>query len=257
MINDTELQAHPVHPARRPMSWLAVVAFSLALVVAIAGAMAGFGTRWNLWTFRTGFGILRYAAYGGIAVAVIAVAAALHSRPRSGRRGFILSFIALLIGLVTFGIPWQTRRSAAGAPPIHDITTDTDNPPSFVAVVPLRADAPNPPTYEGETIASQQRGAYPDIRPVVLDLPPDRAFQRALDAAEAMGWEIVDSNAAEGRIEATDQTFWFGFKDDVVIRVTPLEARSVVDVRSKSRVGRGDLSTNARHIRNYVERLNT
>lgn len=255
MINDTDLQPQTVHAGPRPVSRLAVIAFALAVVVAVAGAMAGFGTRWNLWTFITGFSILRWAAYGGIAAAVLGLAAAIHARPGGNRRGFVLALIALLVGLVTVGIPWQTRRSAVGLPGIHDITTDTENPPAFVAVLPLRADAPNPATYEGEAIASQQRASYPDIRPVVLDLPPDRAFQRALDAAESMGWEIVDSNAAEGRIEATDQTFWFGFKDDVVIRVTPLDARTVVDVRSKSRVGRGDVGANANRIREYVERL--
>jgi uncharacterized protein (DUF1499 family) len=109
--------------------------------------------------------------------------------------------------------------------------------------------------YAGPETAQQQREAYPDIRPLILDLPADRAFQRALDIADAQGWEIVDANAAEGRIEATDRTFWFGFYDDVVIRLTPLEGRTVVDVRSKSRVGRSDRGFNARRIRGYLEEL--
>jgi uncharacterized protein (DUF1499 family) len=121
-----------------------------------------------------------------------------------------------------------------------------------VAIAPLRADAPNPVTYEGEEIAQQQREGYPDIRPVLLELPADRAFQRALDAAEAQGWEIVDADPADGRIEATDRTFWFGFYDDVVIRLTPVDGRTVVDIRSKSRVGGSDVGANARRIRGYM-----
>jgi uncharacterized protein (DUF1499 family) len=152
-------------------------------------------------------------------------------------------------------VPWQQRRSSRGVPPIHDISTDTENPPPFVAIAPLRADAPNPVEYAGPEAASRQRQAYPEIQPVVVGLPPDTAFVRALAAARAKRWEIVEANAAEGRIEATDRTFWFGFYDDVVIRITPSGTGSIVDVRSKSRVGRGDMGTNARRIRGYLREL--
>src|SRR5437588_404451 len=105
-------------------------------------------------------------------------------------------------------------------------------------------------------LAEQQRRAYPDIVPAVLAAGPEVAFARALDAARAMGWEIVDAQPKEGRIEATATTFWFGFKDDVVVRITPLSAGSRIDVRSKSRVGRGDTGTNAQRVRAYLKRLN-
>ena len=80
------------------------------------------------------------------------------------------------------------------------------------------------------------------------ELPPDRAFEPALSAAREMGWEIVDAASKDGRIEATDTTFWFGFKDDVVIRITPTPEGSRIDVRSLSRVGRSDVGTNAKRI---------
>ena len=101
----------------------------------------------------------------------------------------------------------------------------------------------------------QQHEAYPDIEPVILTVEPSVAFNTALNAAEEMGWEIVASEADEGRIEATATTTWFGFKDDVVIRVEPHARGSRIDVRSKSRVGRGDVGANAERIRSYVERL--
>jgi uncharacterized protein (DUF1499 family) len=90
---------------------------------------------------------------------------------------------------------------------------------------------------------------------VVRKEPPARAFDRALDAARGLGWEIVGVEPAEGRIEATDTTFWFGFKDDVVVRIRPEGSRSRIDVRSLSRVGRSDVGANARRIRRFVERL--
>ncbi len=140
-------------------------------------------------------------------------------------------------------------------PRIHDITTDTAHPPEFVATLPLRAGAPNPPGYDGKEVAELQRKAYPDIRPLELPVPPQQAFSKALAAAEAMGWEIVAQDPAAGRIEAVATTLWFDFKDDVVIRVAEAGRGSRIDIRSKSRVGRSDIGTNARRIRAYLERL--
>ena len=102
---------------------------------------------------------------------------------------------------------------------------------------------------------AQQRAAYPDVQPAILNVPPAQAFERALAAVHDMGWEVVKADATEGRIEATDTTFWFGFKDDVVIRVGPTDGGSRVDVRSLSRVGVGDAGTNAKRIRAYLKAL--
>jgi uncharacterized protein (DUF1499 family) len=86
-------------------------------------------------------------------------------------------------------------------------------------------------------------------------LPPNDAFFRALAAVEALGWELVDANRQEGRIEATDSTFWFGFKDDIVIRVQPQGSGAKVDARSVSRVGKGDVGINAKRLRRFFEAL--
>jgi uncharacterized protein (DUF1499 family) len=138
---------------------------------------------------------------------------------------------------------------------IHDITTDTENPPQFVALLPVRQKTWNGPEYGGEQIAAEQRRAYPEIRPVTLGEAPGRAFERALATAYSMGWEIADASAAEGRIEATATSRWLRFKDDVVIRVAPQGSGSRIDVRSKSRIGRSDFGANAKRIREYVRKL--
>jgi uncharacterized protein (DUF1499 family) len=124
-----------------------------------------------------------------------------------------------------------------------------------VAVLPLRASAPNPTTYGGTKIAGLQRRAYPDLGPAILNTPPPHAFEQALATVRAMGWDLVAADQKAGRIEATDTTFWFGFKDDVVIRVRPSEGGSRIDVRSLSRVGGGDVGTNANRIRAYLRKL--
>ena len=85
--------------------------------------------------------------------------------------------------------------------------------------------------------------------------PPDAAFKRALNAARDLGWQIVAATPDQRRIEATDTTLWFGFKDDIVVRITPTDGGSRIDVRSVSRLGQGDLGKNAARIRAYLQRL--
>jgi len=120
--------------------------------------------------------------------------------------------------------------------------------------VPLRADAENP-LERAPLLATQQRESYPDLAPVTISLPPDRVFNRALDLIQRLGWETVGADQAAGRIEATDTSTWFGFKDDVVVRVTPWGAGSRVDVRSVSRVRRNDGGEGARRIQEFLAAL--
>jgi len=227
----------------------------LAAVLAILMlALAGPGVKLGLWTFRTGFHVLQWAAYLGLAVLVVALVQLLVPAWRA--RSPLPLLTAMVLGLVSAGIPWYWRHRAEQVPPIHDITTDVVNPPEFVAVLPLRANAPNPATYGGKEVADAQQKAYPDIRPLVLSTtPPEEAYARALAAVRAEGWDLVGADSTAGRIEATATTGWFGFKDDVVVRVQPEDGGSRVDVRSVSRVGGSDVGTNAQRIRGYLRKV--
>lgn len=138
---------------------------------------------------------------------------------------------------------------------IHDVTTDTENPPLFVALHALRLTTFNGPEYAGEKVSRIQKEAYPDIQPHIVDAAPAVAFDRALAAARAMGWQIIASVPDDGRIEATATTRWLRFRDDVVVRVTPHGAGSRIDARSKSRIGRSDFGANATRIREYFRKL--
>jgi uncharacterized protein (DUF1499 family) len=131
--------------------------------------------------------------------------------------------------LTAFAIPFAFQRQARSLPPINDIRTDVEN--------------------SAPALAKAQRAAYPDIAPVRLPIPPRQAFERAAAAGEAMGWEIVSREPAAGHLQAVATTAWFGFKDDVTIRVTPEGSGSRIDIRSRSRVGRGDVGANAGRIR--------
>lgn len=242
-------------PRRSPGATLARAALALALLGALLVFVSGPGSRFGMWSFRTGFALMQYGAYAGVAGLVLGLAAAVLALRHPGRRGMGPALAAVLLGGLAFLPPFLFRRQARAVPPIHDITTDTRNPPPFVAIAPLRADAPNPVAYEGDSVAVQQQKAYPDVRPVLLPAAPDSAYGAALAAARGMGWEIIDVSRADGRIEASDRTFWYGFVDDVVIRVMPASGISRVDVRSKSRVGKSDVGANAERVRAYLERL--
>jgi uncharacterized protein (DUF1499 family) len=250
---ETMKQAYPSHvTAADAVTW---AGFVLALLAGIAAALAGFGSRWGWWYFMTGFSILRVAAISGAVAAAISLIGGLAVRHEHHRSLFVLAAVGILVGLVTAEIPWSWLRMAEQMPPIHDISTDTVNPPQLSAVMPLRQNAENSAAYEGPVVAAEQHAYYPDIKPVILPIAASTAFDYALRTANDMGWHIMDANASSGRIEAVATTFWFGFKDDVVVRITPAPGGSRVDVRSVSRVGLSDVGTNANRIRSFLHEL--
>jgi len=231
---------------------LALAALLSLLLLLIAGP----GTRLELWDFRFGFQLMRWAVYLAAGSAVLGLTLLLIPKTRAGRAGTLL--FCLLLGAGVAAVPaWQLMQ-VRSLPMIHDITTDFVDPPAFNAILPLRADAPNPPEYEGEEIAEQQREAYPDIQPLHIAAHPAIVFDNALEVARGLGWDIVAADADRGLIEAVDTTFWFGFRDDVVVRVSAEGAEgdnARIDVRSKSRVGLSDVGANAARIRNFLDAL--
>jgi uncharacterized protein (DUF1499 family) len=231
-------------------------ALALAVIAAVLLALGPLGWRAGWWHFRFAFQTLMpWAAYFGIAALIVSVATLLLGRSRIEGRGIAIAIIAFAGGGLIAYVPWHYDQMRQTVPPIHDITTDPDNPPAFIAVVPLReAASANPVVYEGARISGQQRLAYPDIAPLTLAIPPVTAFNRALDTAQRMCWTIVAA-AAAGRIEASDRSRWFGFTDDIVIRITATASGSRIDLRSSSRLGRSDFGVNAARIASYLSAL--
>ena len=226
---------------------------------AIAGSVAVFiaplGHRIGVLPLGFSFALVALGFLTLVVGALLLIVAALRRRIPPGTER--VAYGALAAAVIVSLFPLSALISGGGAPPIHDITTDMENPPAFVAAVALND--PGRTDYEGEAIAQQQRAAYPDIGPVTLALDAGAAFELALTTVQGMGWEMLDTDAATGRIEATDRTFWFGFADDVVVRITEAAADADVgarvDVRSLSRVGVGDLGANALRVRNFLAAL--
>jgi uncharacterized protein (DUF1499 family) len=156
--------------------------------------------------------------------------------------------IAVLCAAVAIFMPLSMMNKAKSVPPIHDITTDLVNPPKFVAILPLRANASNPAEYQGEEVASQQREAYPELQTQKYQQTAEQVFDAALSTVKSMGLEVVASDKTLGLIEAYDTTTFFGFVDDVVIRIQSDGQMTMLDARSKSRVGISDIGKNAERL---------
>jgi uncharacterized protein (DUF1499 family) len=232
---------------------VAQLGFVLALLAVLAAVCSGFGYQLGLWHFRTGFLILRWAFFGALAAAALSLLGMLVAR--FSRSALLPGFAGLVVALAFAYVPWQWKQTVDSVPYIHDITTDTDNPPDFVAAATLRKEGDHPITYDGPETAIQQKEAYPDLAPLITQVPKDKVFEAAKATLLAMGLKLSDADAASGRIEATQKTFWYGFTDDVVVRVVQTPEGTRVDVRSKSRVGRSDLGQNARRVRMFLAKL--
>ena len=240
-------------PANKQKSRAAAIGGWLGLIAVLFLVVAGPGYRMHLWGLTPGLLLVPIALLTGVIAAIFSLAGIIFTA-RQGLEGRGFAVIGLAAGVVAIVLP-VLNISAAVRNPLHDITTDTANPPQFSAVLPLRVGPMiNSATYD-EKIARVQHNVYPDIVPLDLNVPPAQAFDHALAAARAMGWEIVASDPAQGRIEATATTFWFGFKDDVCLRITPSGSGSRLDVRSLSRIGQSDVGANAKRIRAYLAKI--
>ena len=225
------------------MAMVPLIALGVAAVGLVVLGIAGPAHRLGV-ELPTAYAIMRVGEYIGLVALPIATVGAVYAYRQRKWTGAIASVLALVVALTVIVIPLMWQRRERSLPLIHDVTTDLENPPAFQAVIAKRGDAPNtldrPPQ-----LAVLQRDGYPDLAPVTLPTPPATTFDRALAVAQAQGWEIVTADKSSGRIEATETTRWFGFTDDVVIRLTPWGTGTRVDVRSVSRTGSGDLGRNA------------
>lgn len=233
------------------------IASLIALLAALVVASAGLGYRFQLWDLGTAFTVLRVGAYAALVGAVLALAALIAALARPPRVLALVPLVAFVAAAIAVYLPFELRRTAQSVPPINDITTDPADPPAYVAVVEARGPGDQTVAYPGEAVAAQQREAYPDIQPLVTAKPLDQAYQQALAVARGMSWEIISEAPEQGRFEATDRTAWFGFADDVVVRVRSDGDGNRIDVRSSSRVGRSDIGKNASRIRAYLAQLET
>ena len=238
--------------AQKANTWWARTLLIGSVVAVILLPLGALGYRVGVLPLSTSFlllGLGALLAAAGLFLGIIALVVA-------SRRGLASEKPSLYVGLgisvLILALMGGQFNMARSVPAIHNISTDTEDPPEFVAVVPLRGDQSNPLDYDAATLADKQTAAYPFIKTLVSQMNEADAFDRALTVVEEMGLEVVAADAPAGRIEATDTTFWFGFKDDMVVRIRGSAGGSVIDVRSVSRVGQSDLGVNARRIAEFL-----
>jgi uncharacterized protein (DUF1499 family) len=233
-----------------------MLGFLAAIACAATALVSGLGYRVGWWHYSTGLGTIAYVFWVAAAVAIVcAITVGLTVIGGGARSALVFSLTGLAIAGATAWVPYDLRMTANALPRIHDISTDLADPPQFVRVATLRSPTENPVAYDGPETAALQREAYPDIATLVFSASRDSVMAAAQTVLTSMGLALVEIDPMQGRIEATATSRLFGFKDDMVVRITDDAAGTRVDVRSKSRVGRHDFGMNAKRIREFSSRL--
>lgn len=258
---------------------LARASMALSLFLPVYFMVAALGVKFGLWPWQVG--LLKMIVQLGLPLigitlilGLVALVASLVRKPRTGLK---MALVGLLVPVLALGFLVSVQRKSAGIPPIHDVATNIVDPPVFSAAVmsarqavqanPVEAlttpmgslKAYSGPAFAGiagKTLGQVGHDAYPAVRPLTLAAAPAKAAAAAEAEARAQGWMVVGADPAAGIVEATAETFWFGFKDDVAVRIRPsATGGSVVDVRSTSRVGLSDIGANAKRIEAFLAGL--
>mgnify|MGYP006088890093 FL=1 len=232
-------------------TWRSTLSTKMAIAACVLMPVAALGTKFGLWPFTIGFLVLAASillALFTIVIAAIYILKEAYSADKPSMRN------AALLAFVPMAIVAAIVAGAGDVPPIHNITTNLANPPTYEAVLPLRAADSNPLEIT-PAVAAVHSAGYSHLKPVVSDLSAEQAIVKAEQLAQSMGWIIVPDQR-DNYIEATVTSFWFGFTDDIVIRVTPAQNGSIIDLRSVSRVGKSDLGANAKRINVFITAFN-
>ena len=231
---------------------LLLVSGLVLLVVLLSGPL---GYQWEWLSLAASFNSLLVALVGGwllglgSLVCLVLCARGAPGGSKNRNRNFLL--LTLVMGLVPSLFMVPQLIIGRSVPAIHDITTDTFNPPQFQAITGLRQDARvygASEQWPPEKLRAAQQAAYPQVQTFSTELPVPAAVKRAEDTLIEMGLALVAVDPVQGMLEATASSYWFGFKDDLVVRIQASDSGSRIDLRSVSRVGQSDLGVNAARI---------
>jgi uncharacterized protein (DUF1499 family) len=245
-----------------PVSSLATWARNLAVFSVVAVAVSIMIVRFGFLEMKPAIATF-FGGLGCAGLSILVGLAAFVAIWQNGSRGMSRVLLAFLIDAVVLAYPGYLGLQYRKLPAIHDITTDPIDPPRFEALAQLRnGDGTNTAVYAGLYSAEQQRLAYPDIEPVQLEIPAERAYQLALQLVTKRKWLVIDERAPQaprriGRIEAVARTPIMGFREDISIRVSADGDDSRVDIRSSSRYFESDLGSNAARVTKFIDDLNT
>jgi len=256
--------------------WINRLTWAFIILAPLTFAVAAIGYKLGLFDLGVAFGTLnqKIGPLMLFACGITGAASLIGAFVVKPRKGLVPAILGIGIMIFAFGKLLSTKKAVyEDLPFIHDVSTDTQDPPFFGGVISAERaaiDGVNTDVYIGkmapvfkdekpigeELVSALQTKAFPEIRPLILNDPKEVVFGEALATAKSMGWKIKEEDLATGRIDATDKTFWYGFEDDVSIRLRESEGGgTIVDVRSLSRVGGSDLGKNAKRVGAFLERL--
>lgn len=262
---------------------VAIFALAVSIFTVLWFVVAALGTKFGLWPWQVGLGQMTIGIGPGIAIfalglAIVAQVISLIKSPR--KQPFILALAATLIAAFCMFRLAGMGAQAGSLPPLHDIQTNWADPIQFSdALMADRAaqgetnpvlDAPTVPDYaeerwpgtagrlvsevqeEAETKEAGKGTTYPTLETIYFSQSPAEVAAAAEKVMKSRGWDIVppiaDSGATTLQVEATATSGWFGFKDDVAVRIRPADGATEVDIRSTSRVGLSDLGANSSRV---------
>jgi uncharacterized protein (DUF1499 family) len=237
--------------ANKRIKFLQIIAF----VVPATLLIASLGCQMDWWSYAAGLEAVHWATWFGLVILGLSFFAFLFFSIKSQSSGQKRALVAFIVCLIPVALVLHKEYLAQKMPSIHDISTDLIHPPVFFAPIPHRLANSNSLNYPGEAVAKQQEEAYPDVKPLILTGSPSDILQHVLRLVHRNRWQLISVNPDKGEVQAVARSFWFGFKDDVVIRITPQGTSSRVDMRSVSRLGRNDLGTNAQRIEEFMQQL--
>ena len=228
------------------------VLLPVSAVVAMTFPVLALGVHFDWWGFQIALPLLAGAALTAAILLALAGVALLSSLRRPLQKTSIRAIWIIVVLALPMAMVFHHGLKASQAPVLYDVSTSWDNPPSISAARPQQAN----PLQTAESNRSLQQQFYPDLVPVTLPVSVEEALAKVQSTAQTLGWNIVSVDATNGVVNATDTTFWFGFVDDITVRLTALpEGGSKIDVRSVSRVGKSDLGKNADRIRMFLSAL--
>lgn len=235
---------------RPPWLWR----LQLGALILSALAVLAFRLQWLAWRpalLLNAFFLTAVVVIGFVSLLILLAKLRAGRLQGAGRHCVLAAALSLpvLIGMLMLGM------RGAKVPPIHDISTDTRNPPPLMATAAQRGPGDNSVVYAGAALAQQQQQAYADIAPLLSPLPSAQAFARCLEVANTLGWHIVAQDRDKGVIETVDRSLLFGFIDDIAIRIIAQGEGSRIDLRSASRAGVSDLGVNAKRIRTFTSQF--
>lgn len=252
----------------KDLPWHSKTILALAAFLPVFFLIAALGTKIGIWGWQIGLLALTMGggfllAAGLALVSLVSLVLVLLKKPRNNTRAGIALSGVVVAGavLITFG----SMASTAQDNPIHDVATDTANPPAFsqatmaareksganplndyqtpLSEIPLFAEVS--PSLAVRSHAQIITDIYPTLRPLPLGRATAQAGAAAVAAAmDDLGFKNIRTDSEAGIVEGVAETRWFGFRDDVVARI----GANQIDFRSVSRVGQSDLGANAKRI---------